>query len=629
MKGLICVLLLAGFACAQIPQSKHIWLVAEENHSYEEVIGNSDMPYFNSLAKTYGLASQYYSVQHNSLSALMWLVAGQKVTDDDNAQGCFDVDNIVRHLLSQQMTWKAYEEDLPYAGFQGLSYHEYVRRHNPLIDFTDSCIDQQKINSVPFGQLATDMQTGNTPNYAYITPNLLDDAHDGTLQQADQWLAQQIPPILSLPEFQPGGDGLIFVVFDEGELGGQPDDRCASNIPTGCGGRIATLVIGPQVRPGYQSTMLYSHYNLLATACAAMQMHGCPDAGALASPMTDFFNTVTINTPFDGAAVASPVHIQATTNNQSEVYAMQIYVDDKLQYHTNGNSVDTSLPMSEGRHYVVVQSWDSDGGIHKRGIEVNVQSEAVVVTSPARRQVVSSPVSINASAGGEYPVNSMQVYVDDVLQYQAQGSQVNAQLPMDVGRHHVVVQALDSSHRATKTGFYITAAQASVTIKSPKANANVYSPIPLRGTTQNPSQVYAVQAYVDDQLVYQYTGTGIKAVVPLPVGQHHLVLQSWDEAKEIYKSDEDITVIPVVVTIETPTNNAQVSSPVTIQGSVPKSAPVYLMQVYVDDRLEYQVSGKDVNTQLAMTSGQHHIVVQAWDEGGGVWKSGVYVTVVQ
>ena len=222
--------LICSFATAQVPQSNHIWLITEENHSYEEVIGNSSMPYFNGLASKYALATQYYSTQHNSLSALMWFVAGQMVTSDDQSQGCFDVDNVVREVLARNLTWKAYQEDLPYPGFQGLSYANYVRRHNPLIDFTDSCAQSQMYNSVPFSQLAQDIAQQQTPNYAYITPNLQHDAHDGTLAQADAWLSTVVPTLLALPEFQPGGDGLLFIVWDEGGLG---DDnrwpRCNSD----------------------------------------------------------------------------------------------------------------------------------------------------------------------------------------------------------------------------------------------------------------------------------------------------------------------------------------------------------------------------------------------------------------
>jgi hypothetical protein len=271
----------------RVPRSNHVWLLTEENHSYESVIGSNYMPYFNYLANKYALATQYYSNRHSSLPALMWLVAGQDVTTNNNTTFCHNADNVVRHLLFRGMTWKSYQEDMPYPGFTGLTWAKYVRRHNPLIDFTDTCALSQKYNSVPYTQLAKDMMNNNTPNYTYITPNLQHDGHDGTRAQADAWLAKEVPHILGLPEFQSGGDGLLFIVWDEGTL--HTDNRCSSFKSSGCGGRVATLVIGPQVKHNYKSNVLYHHENLLRTVCDALGFASCPGAGAGAKPMADFF----------------------------------------------------------------------------------------------------------------------------------------------------------------------------------------------------------------------------------------------------------------------------------------------------------------------------------------------------
>ncbi len=147
MRFWLSLFVLVGIALAQVHQSKHAWLITEENHSYERVIGNSSMPYFNSLTKKHGLATQYYSPLHNSLSALMWLVAGQTVTADNNTTACFSYNNVVRQVLAKGMRWRSYQSDLPYAGFQGLYNLNYVRRHNPLIDFSDSCAAVSSIAS--------------------------------------------------------------------------------------------------------------------------------------------------------------------------------------------------------------------------------------------------------------------------------------------------------------------------------------------------------------------------------------------------------------------------------------------------------------------------------------------------
>jgi len=622
MRLCVCLLVVCALAAAQVPPSSHIWIITEENHSYEELIGNPSMPYFNGLAANYGLAVQYYATQHNSLSSLMWLVTGQKVTDDDNAQACFDVNNVVRQLLARNLTWRAYQEDLPYAGFQGLSSGNYVRRHNPLIDFTDTCAQSQMYFSVPFSDLAGDIAHKQTPNYAYITPNLQHDAHDGSLAQADSWLSGNVPAILGLPEFKSGGDGLLFIVFDEGGLGG--DNRCSSRVSNGCGGRVATLLIGPQVKQRYQSSTLYSHPNLLHTVCEAMRLSACPMEGSVFRSMSDFFNTVDIATPFSGATVASPVSIRASASG-NPVNAMQVYVDNQLAYQQNAGQINASIPMSGGHHYVVVQSWDTAGGIHKSGVDVNVQNEAIVVSSPAPNAVLGSSVSFKAAGqGGSF--NSMSLFVDGVEQYKVSGSSLDTTLSMSKGSHKIAIKGVTSKGEVD-TSFSIKVIASTIKVASPKPGASIYSPIPVYAVAQSPNGVSAMQIYVDNQLTYEASGWGLILPLSLPhAGQHDIVIQSWDNAGKVNKKALTISILPIVVTISTPRQNQNVGSPVAIKASA--SGPdVATMQVYVDNNMKYQVSGNSVNTSLSMTSGKHYLVVKAWDSSGGTWTSSVNINV--
>jgi hypothetical protein len=59
-----------GTGGTPLPASAHVFLVVEENHSYSQVIGNSSMPYLNSLAAKYGLATQYYADVHPSIGSV-------------------------------------------------------------------------------------------------------------------------------------------------------------------------------------------------------------------------------------------------------------------------------------------------------------------------------------------------------------------------------------------------------------------------------------------------------------------------------------------------------------------------------------------------------------------------------
>jgi Phosphoesterase family len=92
--------------------------------------------------------------------------------------------------------------------------HE-VRFFNDRVDSRWFYSQVQKQNLVPFTHFATDMNNNNLPEISFVIPNRNDDAHDGTLQQADTWLRNNIAPLLNNHAFQQ--DGILILVFDEAE----------------------------------------------------------------------------------------------------------------------------------------------------------------------------------------------------------------------------------------------------------------------------------------------------------------------------------------------------------------------------------------------------------------------------
>src|SRR4051812_23935101 len=182
---------------AQVPQSNHVFLLMEENHSYEQVIGNPAMPYLNSLAKSYAVAANYDANSHYSIPNYFWITSGAYVTLNDGTTHKFDVNNVTRLLNSAGKTWKAYAESLPYAGYVGPSTGKYLQNHNPFSYFTDVVNSSQKFNIVPFTQFATDLSNNNLPNYTFIKPNGANDGHNGGLSAADTWLKTNIAPLLA------------------------------------------------------------------------------------------------------------------------------------------------------------------------------------------------------------------------------------------------------------------------------------------------------------------------------------------------------------------------------------------------------------------------------------------------
>ena len=277
-------------ALAQVPAADHVFLVVLENHKYESVIGNASMPFLNSLASHYGLASVYYANAHYSLPNYFWLTTGSDVTLNESPTTVYDVNNMVRYLLTAGKTWKAYEESLPYTGYLGPSVPPYVKDHNPFAYLSDVAHSSEKMNLVPFTKFASDCWNNTLPHFSLIVPNNNHNGHNGQLATADSWLKTNLSGLLASPMFQPGGHGILIITFDESlDTDCRPLSYCPRLPENQGGGRVATIIVSPMAKGGYRSTTKYQHQNLLRTVLEALGIYGAPNAAATAKPMSDFF----------------------------------------------------------------------------------------------------------------------------------------------------------------------------------------------------------------------------------------------------------------------------------------------------------------------------------------------------
>ncbi len=236
------------------------------------------MPYLNGLATQYGVATQYFADTHPSIGNYFMLTTGQIVTNDDSFTGVVSVDNLERRLTAAGKSWKSYAESLPSVGYTGGDVPPYLKRHNPFSYLSDVVNDPaQAQNLVPFSALAADLAAGQLPNFAFIVPNMYDDAHDGTLAQADSWLQTDIAPLVSNPAFQ--ASGLLVIVFDESDT---------SDTQYG-GGHVAAVIVSTQAKPGYRSTTLYQHQSALRLILDSLGVSQLPGAAASAPSMSEFF----------------------------------------------------------------------------------------------------------------------------------------------------------------------------------------------------------------------------------------------------------------------------------------------------------------------------------------------------
>jgi phosphatidylinositol-3-phosphatase len=266
------------------PRYQHVIWIWMENRSYGDIVGNpSQAPYLNSLAARCGLATDYHNVTHPSLPNYLAATSGLAKAElpAPSFADC-GVSVICRTpapgIFAQGETWKAYQESMP-SNCDKSNSGEYVVRHNPPPYYTS--LSRCASRDVPYTQLAADLAHNALPAFSFITPNLADDMHDGTIAQGDAWLASHLPAVLDSRQYR-AGTTAVFITWDEG-AGGYPAEDCDQAPATDPSCRVPTIVISPSTPPGTTSGTFFSHYSLLATT---EELLGLPRLGQASSAAT-------------------------------------------------------------------------------------------------------------------------------------------------------------------------------------------------------------------------------------------------------------------------------------------------------------------------------------------------------
>jgi phosphatidylinositol-3-phosphatase len=241
---------------------QHVVWVLMENHGYGQIIGSGQAPYINHLARTYGLATNYFAVSHPSLPNYIALTSGSThgISDDsDPSSHRLNVPSIFSELRGEAS--QSLEQSMR-SNCDRNDSGQYAVRHNPeayYVNLGSQCHD------VPFGA-APNLRA----RFTFVTPNVCNDMHDCGVPAGDAFLSHYVPQLMNTPQYK-AGTTAIFIVWDE-------DSGC-------CGNHVPLIAISPythRVRVG----TFYTHYSLLKTA---EQLLGLPQLAHAASAHSMLF----------------------------------------------------------------------------------------------------------------------------------------------------------------------------------------------------------------------------------------------------------------------------------------------------------------------------------------------------
>ena len=268
-----------------------VFTIVMENKSRSDIFGNRSAPFINQLAKQGAVADGYHdSFVHPSEPNYLWMAAGENfgiLDDGDPIKHSVDAtSHIADQLELAGLSWKSYQEGMG-APCGLVSHGRYAAKHDPFVYFDDingwdgktfqpsaRCTE----HVVDYSELDKDIASGTVPKYAFITPNLDDDMHDGSVAQGDLWLSQEIPKIMASDAYK--NNGVIFLLWDEGSgTLGPADDP-------------PFIVISPLIKAGYTSKTSYDTSSYLETVQQILGVEDLPCASdrSTVAPMADLFS---------------------------------------------------------------------------------------------------------------------------------------------------------------------------------------------------------------------------------------------------------------------------------------------------------------------------------------------------
>ena len=233
--------------------------------------------------------TKFYAQTHPSQPNYIAAIGGDYfgINHDDHVRIPENISTVVDLLDTKEITWGGYFEDLPGPGFMGQASEgstgngtwDYVRKHkyvrhmpmgglrvyerfqqtdmstsSPFVSYDNIANNGTRLLSIgSFDDFKRDLAANQVPQFVFMSPNMMNDGHNTTLEYATSWAHHFIEPLLADGVFRERT--LIMLTYDESE---------SYEIPN----KIGTLLLGnavPSALKGSEDDTYYTHYSILST----------------------------------------------------------------------------------------------------------------------------------------------------------------------------------------------------------------------------------------------------------------------------------------------------------------------------------------------------------------------------
>ncbi|KAK8134309.1 acid phosphatase [Apiospora sp. TS-2023a] len=247
-----------------------IWL---ENQDFAQVIQDPD---FADLKRHGILQTRYYANTHPSQPNYFAAVAGDYfgLNHDESVRVPDNVSTVVDLLDTRGISWAGYFERMPGPGYladfslDANGTWDYVKKHNHFASFDSINKNGTRLARLrSFEAFERALAAGTVPQFVMMSPDMLNDGHNTTLEYATKWAREFLLPLLQTnqnkrKDEKDKGNTLwkertvIQLTYDEADTYDHPN-------------RIVSLLLGTGVPPslaGTEDGTFYTHYSILATA---------------------------------------------------------------------------------------------------------------------------------------------------------------------------------------------------------------------------------------------------------------------------------------------------------------------------------------------------------------------------